>query len=74
MQTINYRVYLKSGASFDIVDKTNKKTYVDVWDEVLSQTEGKPQTTKCWRVCEGKNNKLYMLSVNDIVCFEKLDK
>lgn len=74
MQTINYRVYLKSGASFDIVDKTDKQTYVDVWQDILSQLEGKPQTVKCWRVCQGKNNKLYMVNIDEIVCFEKLDK
>ena len=56
MQTINYRVYLKSGVSFDIVDKTDKQTYADEWDEVLSQTDGKPQTTTCWSVREGKHN------------------
>ena len=74
MQTINYRVYLKSGVSFDIVDETNKKTYVDVWQEILSQTEGKPQNVKCWRVCQGKNNELYTVNIGEIVCFEKLDK
>lgn len=74
MRTINFRIYLRNGLSFDIVDKTDEQTYAGAWNDMLRQIEGKPQNVKCWRVCQGKNNKLYMVNIDDIVCFERLDK
>lgn len=74
MQTTNYRVHLKSGASFDIVEETDAKTYNEYWLKILSEENGKSIGTNVWHMFLGKGNKCYFINLNEIVCFEKLDK
>ena len=72
MQKIKYRIHFKSGLSIDIEAETDKATYADVWKEILNQMEDKPRTAAIWNGGGGSNNKFYLYSVNDIVCFETL--